>query len=522
MRTTTRRSVAIGALFCCLLMLLQCAWALAVQSPPSAMLLPAPSAGDAALDAVLAELQGFIREVVEARGLTQTELDRASGAGFVGSALARELGGAASRADAGLYAGQIHAADEWMTRLRNRGSVDQPYLVRIRDGMREWRTRNEALLELLKSLAAFRDGSQFEVPGYCAGSEAPVCTELRTQVDARRSQVLQTIQKAATILKAAAPTITLDGPAPAAVECTTEKPDSIRIDSGSDSAVLGEWSQILIVLTSRSSRPAKADIDYEIDVEVSDGEVGKTRVIVRRESCSTPNKVAPKKPKPAVVRATAPQLKTGERKIAGCDIGRVVRMDIGIDATNEGPADGVTPIRFSFQVFGDRDNLITDRQEKTLAIRPTTATRSGPTRILANECFINQELRSDNVGPALVQTTFRGQPVVGNFVFTLPITLGFVLLVLGAAVLGALLHIALVAPRGLARVIVWLVGGLVSGVGGAVVAYLVLARIGPVSLRALVWQGVEIFVSALFGFGGLPSTWRWLRKQKIPGTGSDR
>jgi hypothetical protein len=90
---------------------------------------------------------------------------------------------------------------------------------------------------------------------------------------------------------------------------------------------------------------------------------------------------------------------------------------------------------------------------------------------------LEQSLISSEIGPSTVETSFKEVPVTGKFTFELPITVWFVAAIGGLAILGGLLRYLSSTTSGSWPVRV--IGGLVAGCIGAVVAHLLLATFAP-------------------------------------------
>jgi hypothetical protein len=127
--------------------------------------------GSADLSAVLVEFEGYKERVAKARAFAQVELDRLR---------ASELDRRLSASNAALYTGHLQAVDEWIETMRSHGSVDQPYLDRIRATMGTWQLRVDTFEQALKAVATERERVR-TVPDYCKGSESLSCIEASRQ-----------------------------------------------------------------------------------------------------------------------------------------------------------------------------------------------------------------------------------------------------------------------------------------------------------------------------------------------------
>ena len=87
-------------------------------------------------------------------------------------------------------------------------------------------------------------------------------------------------------------------------------------------------------------------------------------------------------------------------------------------------------------------NTCGERREPTERISGSTPGRRGAAALRSsrNQCVLEQNLISSEVGPGTVETSFKERPVMDTFTFEMPLTVWFLVAIAASAVLGGLLR----------------------------------------------------------------------------------
>jgi hypothetical protein len=491
---------------------------------------------DPPMDAVISELQGYRAEAVRAAGDTQLRIDNlkaiARGNPDQTGWLLGEFGpvNLVGVSVNNRVAGQVNSVDEWTSRMRNHGRVDSAYLQKIRQAMSAFRDDYDGLSRKLDGLAPqLRELGNLRESPECRGSETAACNAARRELQAREAPVRNALREAGIEFSRLPQTVTLDGPAPPPVECTSEKPEALRLDPGRSSAVAGEHVQMAVVAVSSSQRGAVVETDQEIDVTAEGGVLSQTTITVRAGSCAAPFNVTSPQPGDVEVKAKHQRLRPAVRKIGYCRVSPIARMWLAPNDRASTTADGVTPIAYRFKFLDSKGQLATDQTIKELKIDPPqigVRSRKGavnaPDTVAESECIAEEELRSTDVGSATIKASFRNQaPELQRFAFYFPVSGVLFWMMAGCGVLGAVLRVA-TPPYGgrlwVRRILAGVPTGVVCGLLFGGLAMLALLKWGTTPAPAAIWRDVMLGVSAFFGFLGLVGVERllqdWVRGKK--------
>jgi hypothetical protein len=187
------------------------------------------------------------------------------------------------------------------------------------------------------------------------------------------------------------------------VQTSEGKPRGILLDLDRQSALVGEWVPIDVVLLNARNEITVADRPYLIHLDVSGGVAIPTEVKIPEGRRAATARVSADKSGEFPVRAVSePPLPANEEIYTACEKGKIEDLAVAADKSRA-PADNKTPINLRITLISKNGTRVSDGTVKEIELVPVEIGRLAnidPEFLPPNQCVQKAKLLSDRPGKA--------------------------------------------------------------------------------------------------------------------------